>query len=123
MEDFALAATGPKHRNTRFLMDGLEPDIKELIRSSRELSCGEVSHKNRHGLYIAVKPGILFSPMHGWTDQPSNQERGYVKPCPYVVSIQPSRVALLHTVYAILSIPAIAILRGEIVVPEGIAFI
>jgi len=34
MEDFVLAATGPKHRNTRFLMDGLEPDIKELIRSS-----------------------------------------------------------------------------------------
>lgn len=54
--------------------DGLGPDIKELIVPPANFLAPKSRTKTDMDLYLAVKQGVLFSPMHGWADRLSDQE-------------------------------------------------
>ncbi|MCS6897241.1 MAG: cytochrome c [Nitrospira sp.] len=54
--------------------DGLGPDIKDLIVPPVNFRSAKSSRKTDMELYLAIKHGVLFSPMHGWADRMSDQE-------------------------------------------------
>lgn len=54
--------------------DGLGPDIKELIVPPANFRAVKSRTKTDMELYLAIKQGVLFSPMHGWADRLSDQE-------------------------------------------------
>lgn len=54
--------------------DGLGPDIKELIVPPANFRAVKSRTKTDMELYLAIKRGVLFSPMHGWADRLSDQE-------------------------------------------------
>ena len=54
--------------------DGLGPDIKELIVPPANFRAAKSRTKTDTELYLAIKRGVLFSPMHGWADRLSGQE-------------------------------------------------
>lgn len=54
--------------------DGLGPEIKELIVPPANFRAPKSRTKTDMELYLAVKQGVLFSPMHGWADRLSDQE-------------------------------------------------
>ena len=54
--------------------DGLGPDIKELIVPPANFRALKSRTKTDMELYLAIKQGVLFSPMHGWADRLSDQE-------------------------------------------------
>lgn len=54
--------------------DGLGPDIKELIVPPANFLAPKTRAKTDRELYLAIKQGVLFSPMHGWADRLSDQE-------------------------------------------------
>ena len=54
--------------------DGLGPDIKELIVPPVNFRAPKSRTKTDMELYLAIKQGVLFSPMHGWADRLSDQE-------------------------------------------------
>ncbi|TKB92993.1 MAG: cytochrome c [Nitrospira sp.] len=54
--------------------DGLGPEIKELIVPPANFRAVKSRTKTDMELYLAVKQGVLFSPMHSWADRLSNQE-------------------------------------------------
>ncbi|HSA84978.1 MAG TPA: cytochrome c [Nitrospira sp.] len=67
--------------------DGLGPDIKELIVPPANLRSVKSRTKTDMELYLAIKQGVLFSPMHGWADRLTDQEiRDVVK---YIRSLAP----------------------------------
>jgi mono/diheme cytochrome c family protein len=63
--------------------DGLGPDIKELIVPPANFRSVKSRTKTDMELYLAVKEGVLFSPMHGWADRLSDHEirdvLGYIR--------------------------------------------
>lgn len=54
--------------------DGLGPDIKELIVPPANFRAPKSRTKTDMELYLAIKQGVLFSPMHGWADRLSDQQ-------------------------------------------------
>jgi cytochrome c oxidase cbb3-type subunit 3 len=54
--------------------DGLGPEIKELIVPPANFRAPKSRTKTDMELYLAVKQGVLFSPMHSWADRLSNQD-------------------------------------------------
>ncbi|HMS84720.1 MAG TPA: cytochrome c [Nitrospira sp.] len=54
--------------------DGLGSDIKELIVPPANFRAAKSRTKTDMELYLAIKRGVLFSPMHGWADRLSDQE-------------------------------------------------
>ena len=54
--------------------DGLGPEIKELIVPPANFRAARSRTKTDMELYLAVKQGVLFSPMHSWADRLSNQD-------------------------------------------------
>lgn len=54
--------------------DGLGPEIKELIVPPANFRAVKSRTKTEMELYLAIKQGVLFSPMHGWADRLSEQE-------------------------------------------------
>lgn len=54
--------------------DGLGPDIKELIVPPANFRAVKSRTKTDMELYLAIKRGVLFSPMHGWADRLLDQE-------------------------------------------------
>lgn len=54
--------------------DGLGPDIKELIVPPANFQAAKSRTKTDMELYLSIKQGVLFSPMHGWADRLSDQE-------------------------------------------------
>jgi mono/diheme cytochrome c family protein len=54
--------------------DGLGPDIKELIVPPADFRSVKSRTKTDIELYLSIKQGVLFSPMHGWADRLSDQE-------------------------------------------------
>jgi mono/diheme cytochrome c family protein len=54
--------------------DGLGADIKELIVPPANFRAPKSRTRTDMELYIAIKQGVLFSPMHGWADRLSDQE-------------------------------------------------
>ncbi len=54
--------------------DGLGPDIKELIVPPVNFRAPKSRTKTDMELYLSIKRGVLFSPMHGWADRLSDQE-------------------------------------------------
>jgi len=54
--------------------DGLGPDIKELIVPPANFRAMKSRTKTDMELYLAIKQGVLFSPMHGWADRLTDQE-------------------------------------------------
>ena len=54
--------------------DGLGPEIKELVVPPANFRAVKSRTKTDMELYLAVKQGVLFSPMHGWADRLSNQD-------------------------------------------------
>jgi cytochrome c oxidase cbb3-type subunit 3 len=54
--------------------DGLGPDIKELIVPPANFRAVKSRTKTDMELYLAIKQGVLFSPMHGWADRLSEHE-------------------------------------------------
>jgi mono/diheme cytochrome c family protein len=54
--------------------DGLGPDIKELIVPPVDFRSVKSRTKTDMELYLSIKQGVLFSPMHGWADRLSDQE-------------------------------------------------
>ncbi|MDK2744509.1 MAG: cytochrome c [Nitrospira sp.] len=54
--------------------DGLGPDIKELIVPPVNFRSAKSRTKTDMELYLSIKQGVLFSPMHGWADRLSDQE-------------------------------------------------
>ncbi len=63
--------------------DGLGPEIKELIVPPVNFRALRSRAKTDMELYLAIKRGVLFSPMHGWADRLSEQEirdvLGYIR--------------------------------------------
>jgi mono/diheme cytochrome c family protein len=54
--------------------DGLGPDITELIVPPANFRSPKYRTKTDMDLYLGIKQGVLFSPMHGWGDRLSDQE-------------------------------------------------
>ena len=54
--------------------DGLGSDIKELIVPPANFRAVKSRTKTDMELYLAIKRGVLFSPMHGWADRLTDQE-------------------------------------------------
>ncbi|HMS83887.1 MAG TPA: cytochrome c [Nitrospira sp.] len=54
--------------------DGLGADIKELIVPPANFLAPKIRARTDRELYLAIKQGVLFSPMHGWADRLSEQE-------------------------------------------------
>lgn len=67
--------------------DGLGPDVKELIVPPVNFRAARSRSRTDMELYLAIKRGVLFSPMHGWADRLSDQEiRDVVR---YIRSLAP----------------------------------
>lgn len=54
--------------------DGLGPDIKDLIVPPANFQAMKSRSKTDMELFLAVKQGVLFSPMHGWADRLSDEQ-------------------------------------------------
>jgi mono/diheme cytochrome c family protein len=54
--------------------DGLGPDAKDLIIPPGSFLALKSRSKTDMELLLAIKQGVLFSPMHGWGDRLSDQE-------------------------------------------------
>lgn len=54
--------------------DGLGPDIKDLIVPPANFHAMKSRSKTDMELFLAIKQGVLFSPMHGWADRLSDEE-------------------------------------------------
>lgn len=54
--------------------DGLGRDIKDLIAPPADFHALKSRSKIDLELLLAIKQGVLFSPMHGWADRLSEQE-------------------------------------------------
>lgn len=54
--------------------DGLGSDMKDLIVPPADFRSPKSRIKTDMELYLAIKYGVLFSPMHGWADRLSDQE-------------------------------------------------
>lgn len=54
--------------------DGLGRDIKDLIVPPANFQAMKYRSKTDMELFLAVKQGVLFSPMHGWADRLSDEE-------------------------------------------------
>lgn len=54
--------------------DGLGRDIKDLIVPPADFHALKSRSKTDAELLLAIKQGVLFSPMHGWADRLSEQE-------------------------------------------------
>lgn len=54
--------------------DGLGSDIKDLIVPPVNFRSAKSRIKTDMELYLSIKHGVLFSPMHGWADRLSDQE-------------------------------------------------
>lgn len=54
--------------------DGLGPDIKDLIVPPANFQAMKSRSKTDMELFLAIKQGVLFSPMHGWADRLSDEE-------------------------------------------------
>ncbi len=63
--------------------DGLGRDIKDLIVPPVDFHALKSRSKTDAELLLAIKQGVLFSPMHGWSDRLSEQEMrdvlGYIR--------------------------------------------
>lgn len=63
--------------------DGLGPEVKELIVPPADLRALKSRSKTDMELLLAIKQGVLFSPMHGWKDRLSEQDMldvlGYIR--------------------------------------------
>jgi mono/diheme cytochrome c family protein len=54
--------------------DGLGRDVKDLIVPPVNFQSLKSRSKTDSELLLAIKQGVLFSPMHGWQDRLSEQE-------------------------------------------------
>jgi len=54
--------------------DGLGRDIKDLIVPPVNFHAMKSRSKTDMELFLAIKQGVLFSPMHGWADRLSDEE-------------------------------------------------
>jgi mono/diheme cytochrome c family protein len=54
--------------------DGLGRDVKDLIVPPANFQALKSRSKTDMELLLAIKQGVLFSPMHGWGDRLSEQE-------------------------------------------------
>jgi len=54
--------------------DGLGRDTKDLIIPPANFQSLRSRSKTDMELFLAIKQGVLFSPMHGWEDRLSDQE-------------------------------------------------
>lgn len=54
--------------------DGLGRDVKDLIVPPADFHSLKSRSKTDAELLLAIKQGVLFSPMHGWSDRLSEQE-------------------------------------------------
>ena len=54
--------------------DGLGRDIKDLIVPPANFQAMKSRSKTDMELFLAIKQGVLFSPMHGWADRLSDEE-------------------------------------------------
>jgi mono/diheme cytochrome c family protein len=54
--------------------DGLGPEAKDLIIPPSSFLTLKSRSKTDMELLLAIKQGVLFSPMHGWGDRLSDQE-------------------------------------------------
>ena len=54
--------------------DGLGRDVKDLIVSPANFQALRSRSKTDMKLLLAIKQGVLFSPMHGWGDRLSDQD-------------------------------------------------
>ncbi|MCP9473398.1 MAG: cytochrome c [Nitrospira sp.] len=67
--------------------DGLGSDIKDLIVPPADFRSPKSRIKTDMELYLAIKYGVLFSPMHGWEGRLSDQEIRHV--LSYIRSLAP----------------------------------
>lgn len=54
--------------------DGLGRDVKDLIVPPANFQTLQSRSKTDVELLLAIKQGVLFSPMHGWSDRLSEQQ-------------------------------------------------
>jgi len=54
--------------------DGLGRDVKDLIIPPTNFQAMKSRSKTDMELFLAIKHGVLFSPMHGWQDRLSEQD-------------------------------------------------
>ena len=54
--------------------DGLGRDVKDLIVPPANFQAMKSRSKTDMELLLAIKQGVLFSPMHGWGDRLSDQD-------------------------------------------------
>ncbi len=54
--------------------DGLGRDVKDLIIPPANFQVLKSRSKTDMELLLAIKQGVLFSPMHGWADRLSEQD-------------------------------------------------
>jgi len=54
--------------------DGLGQDVKDLIVPPANFQALQSRSKTDVELLLAIKQGVLFSPMHGWSDRLSEQQ-------------------------------------------------
>lgn len=54
--------------------DGLGRDVKDLVIPPASFQSMKSRSKTDMELFLAIKQGVLFSPMHGWADRLSDQE-------------------------------------------------
>ncbi|MBC7839699.1 MAG: cytochrome c [Nitrospiraceae bacterium] len=54
--------------------DGLGRDVKDLIVPPANFQALKSRSKTDMELLLAIKQGVLFSPMHGWGDRLSDQD-------------------------------------------------
>jgi mono/diheme cytochrome c family protein len=63
--------------------DGLGRDVKDLIVPPADFHSLKSRSKTDAELLLAIKQGVLFSPMHGWSDRLSEQQMrdvlGYIR--------------------------------------------
>jgi len=54
--------------------DGLGRDVKDLVVPPANFQALKSRSKTDTELLLAIKQGVLFSPMHGWADRLSDQD-------------------------------------------------
>lgn len=54
--------------------DGLGRDVKDLVVPPANFQSMRSRSKTDMELFLAIKQGVLFSPMHGWADRLSEQD-------------------------------------------------
>ncbi len=54
--------------------DGLGKDMKDLVVPPANFQSPKFRSKTDMELLLAIKQGVLFSPMHGWADRLTEQE-------------------------------------------------